>query len=376
MMWLLLLFSFLNLLTVLAAFGREKKRKLKSFPKVSILCRVWDDEEVVERFIKNCLDQDYPNLEIIIADDASTDDTPKICEKYARKGLIKFYRAKRHHEKKAGLMNKVIKEMATGEIILATDVDAVFSKGWVKELVRHLQKSDAVSAPVIGGNFTTWMSKIRIVEDFWLFGASMLGRYRLLGKSALYGSNTGIKLDVLRKVGYYSMKTLTEDAELSLEVMSRFKTSFCDRAIVLVEDVEDLKSYLNERKRWLHGTIRSSLLHKGDIVYGTLTVINYTLSFQFLLSLFSLSNPFALLSCLLNLSSILLSLKRFEAKREVYLWVLPYLLLDPFLQALTLIGISHDLLRYGKVRWVKVSGEKYHLGRELKPPFKGKVFNP
>ena len=52
-------------------------------PKISVVVPVYN----VENYIRNCLDaiaaQTYPNLEIIVVDDASTDKSGKICEAYA-----------------------------------------------------------------------------------------------------------------------------------------------------------------------------------------------------------------------------------------------------------------------------------------------------
>ena len=52
--------------------------------KVSILVAVYNGE----RFLQKCLDslycQTYKNIEIICVNDGSTDNTPKIIEKYAK----------------------------------------------------------------------------------------------------------------------------------------------------------------------------------------------------------------------------------------------------------------------------------------------------
>ena len=64
---ILMLFAFLNFLTALASFWKRRKTpKLSVFPGVTIICRTWEDDHVVERFIKGCLSQNYKgNLQII-----------------------------------------------------------------------------------------------------------------------------------------------------------------------------------------------------------------------------------------------------------------------------------------------------------------------
>ena len=132
-------FAAINLFTAIASFKKRKKVELKKRPTVSIVCRTWEDDHIVERFIKGCLAQDYKGkIQIIIADDASTDRTPIICKKY--KDKITYVRSRKHHELKAKFLNKVIKEKATGKIIINMDIDAVMPKNYVKIPTKNIIK--------------------------------------------------------------------------------------------------------------------------------------------------------------------------------------------------------------------------------------------
>jgi len=62
-------------------------------PKISIGLPVFNEEELLENRIKSILDQNYKNFEIIISDNASTDQTAEICKKYEKiDPRIKFFR--------------------------------------------------------------------------------------------------------------------------------------------------------------------------------------------------------------------------------------------------------------------------------------------
>ena len=50
---------------------------------VSIIIPVYNGETYLSRAVKSCLAQDYPDIEIIIVDNASTDRTSEICDNFA-----------------------------------------------------------------------------------------------------------------------------------------------------------------------------------------------------------------------------------------------------------------------------------------------------
>lgn len=95
--------------------------EIKTNSKISIIIPVYN----VEKYLRQCLDsiinQTYKNLEIIIVDDWSTDDSGKICDEYAKKDK----RIKSIHQKNGGLSaarNTGLK-IATWEYIWYIDSD-------------------------------------------------------------------------------------------------------------------------------------------------------------------------------------------------------------------------------------------------------------
>ena len=53
-------------------------------PKISIIIPVYKVENYLERCVQSVLKQTYPNLEIILVDDGSTDSSGDICDEYAQ----------------------------------------------------------------------------------------------------------------------------------------------------------------------------------------------------------------------------------------------------------------------------------------------------
>lgn len=110
-------------------------------PLVSVIIPIYK----VERFLPKCLDsvinQTYPNLDIILVDDGSTDDCGKICDEYA-------FRDKRItviHKKNEGVVQARITgfEVCKGEYILFVDADDYISKDAIEILVKNALQYNA-----------------------------------------------------------------------------------------------------------------------------------------------------------------------------------------------------------------------------------------
>lgn len=50
---------------------------------ISIIIPIYNAENYIERCIKSVINQSYKNLEIILVDDGSKDNSGKICDEYA-----------------------------------------------------------------------------------------------------------------------------------------------------------------------------------------------------------------------------------------------------------------------------------------------------
>ena len=68
-------------------------------PLISVIIPVYKVEKYLKRCIDSVINQTYKNLEIILVDDGSPDNCPKICDDYSKKDK----RIKVIHKKNGGL---------------------------------------------------------------------------------------------------------------------------------------------------------------------------------------------------------------------------------------------------------------------------------
>lgn len=105
----------------------------KPQPLVSIIIPVYN----TEKYLRHCLDsitnQSYTNIEIIIIDDGSTDNSPHICDEYAQQ----YKNVSVYHRKNQGVSSarNFGIETATGSYIIFIDSDDYIATTMCQELI-------------------------------------------------------------------------------------------------------------------------------------------------------------------------------------------------------------------------------------------------
>lgn len=114
-------------------------------PLVSIWIPVYNGAHLISKALESCIHQSYRNIEIIVFDDASTDDTKQAVEAYVQKDArIKYFRT----EKNLGQNKSYLKilEQCLGEFALFLCADDWISKDYVKNAVVVFMKNPDVGA--------------------------------------------------------------------------------------------------------------------------------------------------------------------------------------------------------------------------------------
>ena len=106
---------------------------------ITIVIPVYKVEKYIDRCIKSVINQTYKNLEIILVDDGSPDNCPKICDEYAEKDK----RIKVIHKKNGGLSDarNVGIEAAKGKYISFIDSDDWIEKDFIECLYKSIKKN-------------------------------------------------------------------------------------------------------------------------------------------------------------------------------------------------------------------------------------------
>lgn len=122
------------------SFVKAKKNNLKRIP-ISVIVCAKNEEENVSKFIPLLIQQDYPDFEIILIDDASSDNTLEVFEEFEKNHsnvrLVKVQNNEAFWGNKKFALTLGIKA-AKKEYLLFTDADCYpTSKDWIAEMSSH-----------------------------------------------------------------------------------------------------------------------------------------------------------------------------------------------------------------------------------------------
>ena len=116
-----------------------------AYPKVSVFVLTYNQKAFVQEAIESILMQQYPNLEIVIGDDGSTDGAQEILVRYQKKhpGLFKLILSQKN-EGITSNSNKILKE-CTGEYIAWLGGDDIWMPGKLFKQVSLMESNPLAS---------------------------------------------------------------------------------------------------------------------------------------------------------------------------------------------------------------------------------------
>ena len=139
-------FGYPLLIMLVSLFVNNKVNRNDFEPEVTFLITAYNEEKDIKGKLKNTLELDYPRskLEIIVASDASSDNTDAIVREFAAQG-VKLLRVEGRLGK-TEVQNQAVKT-AKGQIIVFSDATTRYEKSAVRKLVRNYfdEKVGAVS---------------------------------------------------------------------------------------------------------------------------------------------------------------------------------------------------------------------------------------
>lgn len=246
--------------------SRYAKRSKDYEPLVSVVVSAYNEEKVLEGTIRSVLQSEYKNLEVIIVNDGSKDDTYGVAERLDKKYKQVQAFTKRNGGKASGL-NFGIKH-AKGEIIVGIDADTVFLPTTIDRLVRHFvdPKVGAVAGNVRVGNTHNIITRWQMLDYIIGIHIERNAQAALGAVLIVPGACGAWRKSAVMAAGGYRHITLAEDFDLTLSIHRLgYKVMQDNSAISFTEAPDHLKALSKQRFRWMYGTMQAFWKHRDMI---------------------------------------------------------------------------------------------------------------
>ncbi|HVZ58234.1 MAG TPA: bifunctional polysaccharide deacetylase/glycosyltransferase family 2 protein [Patescibacteria group bacterium] len=225
--------------------------------KVSIILTVYNGAHQVIPSLQSLCNQSYPNIEIIVVNDGSTDNTKKVLEDYIK--TVKDSRIQVINQKNGGRSNARNNgfEKSSGSIITFCEDDALYDRDYVVNAIKHFDKKDKKLAGVIGPHYV-WNKKESIntrVKDV----ERRRNFYHYKPQSTWF-----YKRDLFEKIGRFdeTLELVEDVAPAILLRQQGYHFDFEPEARWLHKEPANLKNYLRRKFR---GGVGMALLQKKNL---------------------------------------------------------------------------------------------------------------
>lgn len=233
-------------------------------PSVSVVIPAYNEERVIVSSIQRVLASDYPQLEVIVADDGSKDGTSAVVQAaFADDPRVRLLTLV--NGGKAAALNRALL-VATGEVVIALDADTQFEPATIRRLARWFADAriGAVAGDARVGNRVNLVTRWQAVE---YITAQNLERRALAGFDAMTvvpGAVGAWRRAALDAVGGYPEDTLAEDQDLTIAIQrAGWRVTYDPSAVAWTEAPESFRALAKQRFRWAFGTLQCLWKHRA-----------------------------------------------------------------------------------------------------------------
>lgn len=248
---------------------RQKLPALEGLPRVTVVIPCHNEAAAIEQVVRTAARGDYPNFDLLVVDDASTDGSREILVRLAREiPQLRVVLVEHNFGKAKALTFGALATPA--EYLLTIDADALLEPDAIRWMVHDLERNPHVGA-VTGNprvlNRNTLVSRVQVGEFSAIVG--MIKRtQRLIGRVyTISGVCACFRRRALDDVGYWSSDTVTEDVDVSWRLqLAGWTILYEPRAVCWILVPETLRGLWRQRLRWARGGIEALLRHHRKLL--------------------------------------------------------------------------------------------------------------
>ena len=269
----------INFLTVPLAIFHKLRQTKEVFqpstykPRVSIIVPAYNEEKVVARTIETLLEAEYPNKEIIVVDDGSSDNTYSVASEFSRRG-VKVVR--RPNGGKFAALNTGI-AVSSGEIIMTVDADSMIARAAITEMIRGFENPQVAG---VAGNLKVFnrnklLTKLQALE--YIVQIQIVRRaFENFGSlTVASGAFSAFRKTALEEAGFYDPDYLLEDFDITIKLLKSHQILHgSNEAVCYTEAPDTLRDVYRQRLSWFRGDFQNFWKHRDAFFNPRFGIMN------------------------------------------------------------------------------------------------------
>lgn len=271
MFWIVLLIGVARSLSILglAALRHRHKAIRRGFsPKVAVIIPAFNEEGAIAKCVESVRASDYPNLEIVVVDDGSTDNTLNEILEFKHKKNVRMI--SHPNQGKWSALNRAILSL-DADIAVCIDADTQVAPDAITKLAEHFDdpKIGAVAGKIVVGNRVNLLTRMQSLEYVTAQNFERRAFDRINGILVVPGAIGAWRVAALHKAGLFRHDTLTEDCDLTISVnRAGYRVIYDERAVAYTEAPQSVRALMAQRLRWSLGMFQSAWKHRRAIRDG------------------------------------------------------------------------------------------------------------
>jgi biofilm PGA synthesis N-glycosyltransferase PgaC len=267
-----------------------------NYPRITLLIAAYNEAKNIAETFRGIQGQDYPaEIDIIVVDDGSTDDTVATLRSFNQKNL-KILQA--DHGGKATALNEGLKYV-TDEIVVCIDADTFLHPQALRRIVARFLTDPADTAAVAGcvlvkNSRSTFMTRLQEWDYFTGIASAKRQQSLYQGTLVAQGAFSAFRTKIVRAhQGWPSV--IGEDIVLTWSLIkSGWRIGFEPTAIGFTTAPETVYGFCRQRKRWARGMIEGLKQH-GQLVWSSSRLSSFFVGVDFIIPFIDLFYAFVFL---------------------------------------------------------------------------------
>jgi len=268
-----------------AATATWTSRALPEVPGlVTIVVAAHNEQAAIVQTLDSIRRSTYRSIEVLVADDASTDLTGRLVRDYQVRhpGMDLRVVRMRKNVGKGVALNAALRRHGRGQFVMTLDADSILEPNAISNALSYFD-DPYVAGVAANVQILADPTALGLLQRFeHMIGYRSKKLYSLLNCEFVVGGVASTyRMRVLRKVDFYDTDTLTEDIGLSMKITSlgnrRFRMVYGADVVAKTEGVLSLLALAKQRFRWKYGSLqnlikyRAMMLNPSRRYTGTLT---------------------------------------------------------------------------------------------------------